>query len=86
MKTPKTLDKLYIAKDKEGIFCFTDMPDLVKYTTDSIPVWTGYAFDFTDFLELYQYILNNELVKSLKDLDTPLIIKFYKNDIIIEKI
>lgn len=86
MRIPKTINTLYVAKDYSGIYCFIDFPDLLKIYKDSIPEWTGYVFDFENFPELKQCIFDNELVKSLKELDAPLKVIFDKKTIYIDSI
>ena len=62
----------YVAKDSGRIGFFKDEPDLVKFSSDTPPVWEGYPINFGDFSQIKNMMSQHPSVLEMDDYDPPI--------------
>lgn len=66
--------EFYVARDNNGLHCFADCPDLVKFNPYSDEIeWTGYPIDFGILdKDVKKFLEFNPYVADLYPYDAPL--------------
>ena len=70
----------YVAKDNGRIGFFKDEPDLVKFSSDTPPVWEGYPINFGDFSQIKTLATKHPDVIAMDEYDPP--VHLYIDDIV----